>query len=221
LSPRRARRWLPVAALIVVAAVLTVAGPASAEPFRRRSVAPVRAVTWRAPTPVLDQGGRGTCSVWAAIQVLNIQPGRRIAQSTAERVSDLVSATVVTPTYGPADATRDALARAGYPAGYLIIPGGVDGLLAALRSGPVELDVPFTTGMYATDPDGRWRATGTWTWMAHGVAVRGYAAGRLYLVNSWGPRWGAAGGMWMSVADLRALDAAYPGWMTVTAWTRS
>ena len=217
------RRALAVVLAALVMGALTGSTRSAAEPFHPKLVAGNAAhsgVVWPLPTPRLDQGSRGTCTVFATAQAINMLPGKRITQAVADRISDAAQAIPVSAVYGPDDAIRDTLARHGYPASYRVL-NGVDATLAALRAGPVRLTVPFFVGMYQTGPDGRWRPTGAFTWLGHGVVAYGMVGDRVLLLNQWGTWWGINGTAWMTVADLRSLFAGYPQFAGAQVWTRA
>ena len=199
-----------------------VTAPAHSEPLAATVVAPPHSVQWKLPTPRLDQGERDTCVDFASMQQLNMLPGRKISQAIADRISDLAEATATSATYSAQDTLRDALAHYGYRTTYREL-SGVTAALAALQHGPVTLEVPFTEGMYSTDGNGRWRATGDFAFLGHGVVLTGvdYKHGRVALLQEWSTWWGVDGTMWMTIADLRALFAAYPQFSDVDVWARA
>ena len=211
-------------AVAVLAAFVALMGgaTAAAEPFHRPMVAPVRAVAWPLPTPRLDQGQRDTCGIFAVFQQLNMLPGRRITQAVADRMSDEVQATPVSATHTSDAVIRGVLARHGYPVTYRALPSP-DAVLAALRSGPVVVLLPFFDGMDTTTTAGRWQPSGAFEWISHGFVARGYdpVTGRILLVQQWGRWWGVDGTMWMSAADFHALWTRYPAFSYATVWTRA
>lgn len=166
---------------------------------------------WPYPnSPRLDQGLRPTCGLYAALQQLNIR-GARISQSQADQLSDRVSPQAPSATRSTDDILRTALAGRGIRATYRRIPATADATLAAVQSGPVAVEVAFTTGMDATDGSGHWLVRGAPAGLHHAVVLVGYdpTTQHVLLLNQWGRWWGADGAMWLTRAEYaRVLTGA-------------
>lgn len=187
----------------LAAAPIAWATPAEADALGRP---PVQAsILWPPPAHPLDQGQRPTCGYFASMQQLNMV-GAHITQHVADQVSDDAQARTVSLTRSADDNLQAALRRHGIPARYEKLPAGPTAALAATRTGPVVADVAFYAGMYDTTIDGRWRPTGTPTWLSHGIVVRGVdRAGRVWVLNQWGAWWGSGGSAWLTRHDFNTI----------------
>lgn len=182
---------------------------------------PVGNVMWPLPnTPRLDQGVRGTCGFFAAMQQYNMVGSPDISQATANIISDRAQAM---PVGGGATSDSNlklAMSWSGFAANYVNYGNNPDAALNALRSGPVTISIKFYSGMYTTNSSYQWMQSGTYLSMNHAVVLRGvdYSTNRVYLLNQWGTGWGNGGTMWMSMSHFRA---AISNGGFVDVWSRA
>lgn len=181
---------------------------------------PLRSYTWRVPA-ALDQGVEGACVGFAFAHDLAARPQVIAEVNAASATACYHFAQRLDPWPGGAypgayprhDGTcvlagAQAVTEMGYYSQYRWAFGEHDVALAVGYRGPVILGLNWYEGMYEPDQEGFLRPEGE---LVGGHAILAYSVsikdGFYRLLNSWGPRWGAAGTALLRRQDLTRLLA--------------
>lgn len=177
--------------------------------------------------PTLDQGQLGSCTGNAATKNMSYgefwsAQGDTVLSTTdssanqSYAVEVYAAATAIDPwdgTYPPTDTGSDGLSVAkimhqrGLISGYKHATS-LDAVLTALQTQPVITGTAWYEGMYDVESDGRIRPTGEMQG-GHEYTLDevDMENGRVWLQNSWGPRWGIDGRAYLTFEDYRSLLA--------------
>ena len=186
---------------------------------------PPQSVEWRRWSPILNQGGIGSCTGnamtgWLGCEphVRNAQDGGAFTEEVALQLYELATRLDSIPgQYPPTDTGSSglAVAKAAKQLGYIHGYGhalSVPGLLHALQVAPVIVGAPWFAGFDTPDSNGVVQPSGQIRG-GHEFLVRGYEHGPtehdswLLADNSWGTQWGVDGSFRFSVSTWRVLAA--------------
>ncbi len=178
---------------------------------------PPRRRMWRGG-PVLDQAAEGACVGFACVAEASASPVRVRGASDAAAYAWYRAAQRMDDWVGENYSGTSVLAgmqvgrQLGLYDGYRWAFGVDDVQQAVIQLGPVVIGVPWTEGMYDTDPGGLVRVGGRPVG-GHCLLLTGYypthpVFGEVYRWrNSWGRSYGVRGNGWVRAADLAALLA--------------
>lgn len=185
---------------------------------------PIVDVAWRRRVPAYDQGNLGSCTANALCGALSTRPHRHAFRSQRNIVRVYSEATTLDPwegSYPPDDTGSSGLAvakvalRKGWISRYEHI-FSFDALLQALMVGTLIEGTIWGHDGFHPEPDGRVHFTGGLAggheYQTFGVDVQNR---RLWHWQSWGTRWGVAGGRFYTTWDDQRDALAQDGDATV------
>lgn len=186
-------------------------------------------VTWTRNSPILNQGGMGSCTGNALAGAVATDSMWRAGSSTVDEtlavsLYELATRLDYIPGHMPPDdtgSTGNAVCKAGRQLKMINSWRHAFNLaqtLSALQRGPAIVGMAWLTGCDTPDANGLINYSGTIRG-GHEVLLRGCdtVTRMLFFDNSWGEGWGLAGSFKMAFEDFKAA-MALQGDVTIPVW---